>query len=611
MRTEQKMGRFTRRTIDKHLAVKYSLLTFEAFLEKLQSKSTEKALRPLRDLIYVGSDGEHQLNSLPHICPSAEFRRMSDGIVKMIRFNGVIALELSGLNHEEALSATKYAASLLPFTLSAFVGAQGNNVIMLVKVSLPDGSLPEDEYSAIRFCQEAYPWAVEVYASVMKRALQPVAASESENMLCCGFPISYDEQPYYAAEVVPLKIGLSSKLESIRPMLKTLDEIEEKAHSLTERMIRNLEYRYAFRYDEVRGVTEYREYDKWAYGWQIVNESVQRGFIIDLHKAGIEVWDADLKRYLYSNKVRRYDPVFNYLQDTVGHWDGHDHIGDLAATVPTTTSEWPQWFRTWLLATVTQWLGGNRRYGNSIAPLLISPQGYRKSTFCKNLLPPELRWGYTDCLLLENKKEVYYAMSSLLLINLDEFNKISPAVQQGFLKNVIQLSQVKTKRPYGSTMEDLPRRASFIATTNMSDILADPSGSRRFIGVELTAPIKINHSIDHFQLYAQVMAALSSGERSWFDEAETERVMQHNRQFQVRTPLEQYFYSTFRVGTEDDEQAKRYTTTEIFDILRGKAGSQLRLGSLIHFGRFLAHVPNIRRFRRGCGTLYLLKRIDI
>ena len=120
-------------------------------------------------------------------------------------------------------------------------------------------------------------------------------------------------------------------------------------------------------------------------------------------------------------------------------------------------------------------------------------------------------------------------MSSLLLINLDEFNKISPGIQQGFLKNVIQLSQVKAKRPYASTMEDLPRRASFIATTNMSDILTDPSGCRRFIGVELTSPIKISHSIDHFQLYAQVMAALSAGERCWFDEAETERVIQHNR----------------------------------------------------------------------------------
>ena len=611
MKTEQKTWRFTRQTMDKHQTVKCSWLSCEDFLELLRSAKAKKATQRLRDLHRAGGDITRQIQSLPRIFPSAEFRKTVDGKMQMTQFNGVIALELSGQSHDEALSAAKYATSLLPFTLASFVGAQGNNVIVLLRVSRPDGSLPADETAAGRFCEEAYPLAQAIYTVALGHTLRPVTSPDTENLLRCHFSLSFDESPYYHPEASPLKIGDKSRLEAICPMVETLDEIEEKAHSLTERMIRNLEHRYAFRYDEVRGVTEYREYDKWAYGWQMVNESVQRGFIIDLHKAGIEVWDADLKRYLYSNKVRRYDPVFNYLQDTVGHWDGHDHIGDLAATVPTTTSEWPQWFRTWLLATVTQWLGGNRRYGNSIAPLLISPQGYRKSTFCKNLLPPELRWGYTDCLLLENKKEVYYAMSSLLLINLDEFNKISPGIQQGFLKNVIQMSQVKTKRPYASTMEDLPRRASFIATTNMSDILTDPSGCRRFIGVELTAPIKINHSIDHFQLYAQVMEALSAGERCWFDEAETERVMQHNRQFEVRTPLEQYFHNTFRIADNDDKQAQYYTTTEIFDIIRLKAGSQLRLGSLINLGRYLSHLPNMRRVHRNHGTLYLLSRVDI
>jgi hypothetical protein len=611
MKTEQKKWRFTRQTTDKYRAVKCSLLTCEDFLERLRSETMKKATQRLRTMCQYGEDVTDQMQSLPQIYPSAEFKKAADGKVEMTHFNGIVALELSGQKHDDALSAAKYATSLLPFTLASFVGTQGNNVIVLVRVSCSDGSLPASDADATHFCEEAYSHAVAIYSVALGHTVRPINSSDTENPLHCHFPLSFDESPYYNPEALPLKIGDKSKLDTIFPVVETISESDNKGLSLTERMIRELNHRYAFRYDQVRGVNEYREYDKWIYGWRVVDESVQRGLIIDLHRAGVEVWDADLKRYLLSNKIRRYDPVFQYLQDTVGHWDGHDHIGDLAATVPTAIPEWPQWFRTWLLATVAQWMGRNRRYGNSIVPLLISPQGYRKSTFCKNLLPPELRWGYTDNLLLENKKEVFYAMSSLLLINLDEFNKISPTVQQGFLKNVIQLSQVKTKRPYGSTMEDLPRRASFIATTNMNDILSDPSGCRRFIGVELTAPIKINHSINHFQLYAQVMAALASDERSWFDEAETERVIQHNRQFQVRTPLEQYFYNTFQVATEDDAEAKKYTTTEIFDILRSKAGSQLRLGSLTHFGRFLAHLPNIRRYRRSCGTLYLLKRIDL
>ena len=54
-----------------------------------------------------------------------------------------------------------------------------------------------------------------------------------------------------------------------------------------------------------------------------------------------------------------------------------------------------------------------------------------------------------------------------LVINLDEFNQISPQVQQEFLKNIIQLPSVKMKPPYGSHVQEFPRMASFIATSNM------------------------------------------------------------------------------------------------------------------------------------------------
>ena len=134
-------------------------------------------------------------------------------------------------------------------------------------------------------------------------------------------------------------------------------------------------------------------------------------------------------------------------------------------------------FRTWFLAMVAQWQHRNPRYGNALALLLISRQGYNKSTFCKSLLPPELQWGYNDNLVLGEKKSVLQAMSQFLLINLDEFNQISPKLQEGFLKNLIQLASVKVKRPYGKHVEDFPRLTSFIATANVTDLLADPTGS--------------------------------------------------------------------------------------------------------------------------------------
>ena len=82
--------------------------------------------------------------------------------------------------------------------------------------------------------------------------------------------------------------------------------------------------------------------------------------------------------------------------------------------------------------------------------MCIRDRGYNKSTFCRRLLPPELQWGYSDNLVLSEKRQVYQAMAQFMVINLDEFNQISPQVQQGFLKNLIQLPTLKYKPPYGS-----------------------------------------------------------------------------------------------------------------------------------------------------------------
>ena len=91
------------------------------------------------------------------------------------------------------------------------------------------------------------------------------------------------------------------------------------------------------------------------------------------------------------------------------------------------------------------------------------------STFCQSLLPTELQWGYTQTAKPSEEKSMLLMMSQMLLVNFDEFNKISPQVQQGFLKNMLSLPVVKAKRPYGRHVEVMPRLSSFIATTNLTD----------------------------------------------------------------------------------------------------------------------------------------------
>lgn len=378
-----------------------------------------------------------------------------------------------------------------------------------------------------------------------------------------------------------------------------------------DRMISFLTMRYAFRYNTVLSCTEYRPVALSADSFTPLDPRMLRRIILEVQREGIEVSPNDIRNYIESDYVRQFDPVGDYLASCEGTWDGHDHIGDLARTVPTDAPLWHKWFKTWLLAMVSQWQNQpSRLYGNSVAPLLISPQGYHKSTFCRRLLPDVLKWGYTDSLTLSDRRQVMLAMSQQLLINLDEFNQISPRVQQGFLKNVIQLPSIKAKRPYGTHLEELPRKASFIATSNMTDILSDPSGNRRFIGIELTAPIDTSLVPDHHQLFAQALQLLRNGNRSWFDKAETEQIMLWNRRYEIQEPADQYFSLCFSVADDPlDPSAEWLSTAEIFDVIKQKVGSSLQVNTLIAFGRKLANMPGMRRRKCETCTRYLVKRV--
>ena len=378
-----------------------------------------------------------------------------------------------------------------------------------------------------------------------------------------------------------------------------------------DRMISFLTMRYAFRYNTVLSCTEYRPVALSADSFTPLDPRMLRRIILEVQREGIEVSPNDIRNYIESDYVRQFDPVGDYLASCEGTWDGHDHIADLARTVPTDAPLWHKWFKTWLLAMVSQWQNQpSRLYGNSVAPLLISPQGYHKSTFCRRLLPDVLKWGYTDSLTLSDRRQVMLAMSQQLLINLDEFNQISPRVQQGFLKNVIQLPSIKVKRPYGTHLEELPRKASFIATSNMIDILSDPSGNRRFIGIELTAPIDTSRVPDHHQLFAQALQLLRNGSRSWFDKAETEQIMLWNRRYEIQEPADQYFSLCFSVADDPlDPSAEWLSTAEIFDVIKQKVGSSLQVNTLIAFGRKLANMPGMRRRKCETCTRYLVKRV--
>ena len=396
----------------------------------------------------------------------------------------------------------------------------------------------------------------------------------------------------------------SKNLKNIKAENQRNRQSERLKNDITRRLLNYLERKYEMRFNTALGCTETRKAGS-NEPFVPVDERMRNTIAIKARLDGIDAWDKDIRRYTESDFVKAFNPVDIFLKGLRGRWDGKNHIEALADCVPNDNTRWAEWFHTWFLAMVAQWMGLDASHGNSVAPLLISRQGYRKSTFCKRLLPEALQWGYNDNLIISEKQNTLRAMTQSLLINIDEFNTLSAKTQDGFLKNVMQLANIKIRQPYRQQQVTLPRIASFIATANVADVFSDPSGCRRFIAVTLTGPIRLPEHIDYEQLYAQAVAELDNSRRYWFDEADTQDIMENNVQYQQRTPAEALFLDCFSIP-KDLTKGAYMTAASIFSLLRKRNGSQLNLTSLSHFGRLLANIPNLHSKHSSHGTEYLV-----
>ena len=614
-----------------------STKTMEKLMERFARDDSKLTITHFRESVPYLSNNYEGYKDMPkwmHIYPAAEFAKDENNNLKMKAFNGILLLKFGNITDVDGAEGIKRSVAILPSTLAAITGADGKTVIVLIKFQGEKDSLPTSEADAEHLYRIAYQQIFPVYQAIVKASIlvdgpkpsiEAGSTLSQEPSIHNSFMMTLDAEPYFNSKAVAMKIDSHARSQNLTPntgnnqqMIADSGTAEAKNDNKKEdknsirsnivSMMKLLESRYDFRYNTVMKYVEYLPKDKGWYGYRPVEPRVQKRMTLEVQLADIRVSIKDVRNFLESDYIKNYNPIEEYLFQCYDKWDGKDHIRALARTVPTANPHWADWFYTWFLGMVDQWRGySHRQYGNSVAPLLISKQGYNKSTFCRRLLPPELQWGYSDNLILSEKRQVYQAMAQFMVINLDEFNQISPQVQQGFLKNLIQLPTLKYKPPYGSHVMEFPRLASFIATSNMKDILSDPSGNRRFIGVELTGPIDVSVRPNYQQLFAQALSALNNGEKSYFDAQQVKLIMKSNSQFEIIQPIDQYFLLYFEL-VEDEKEGEYLTAAEIFDYLKKQIGSSLKVNSLMGFGRKLANMSELKHKRFADGMKYLVKK---
>ena len=375
---------------------------------------------------------------------------------------------------------------------------------------------------------------------------------------------------------------------------------------LPDKMKRYLNAHYEFRYNVLSEINEFRPKGEGLLTFRILGKRELNALCMEIQSAGIPCWDRDVARYIHSTLVEDYHPFSLYIQE-LPKWDGEDRLTDLAQRV-STEAYWVKHFHRWMLALMAQWMGKNTTYANCVAPLLVSEeQGWLKSTFCKSLMPEPLQAYYTDQIDLSGNGRLEGKLAVMGLINLEEFDRLSSRAMAK-LKNLMQLSSLNIRKSYQKNYSQLPRIASFIGTSNRKDLLDDPTGSRRFLCVEVEHRIDCT-DIDLSQIYAQLKAELEAGERYWFTSEEEQEIQFHNEAFYQVHPEEELFRNHFRVPSEG-EMCEMFSLSEILEALKEKHGSLLRNVSMVKFGNALV-ASGVERVHTKFGNRYKLVRVDV
>ena len=456
---------------------------------------------------------------------------------------------------------------------------------------IPGLTVRESRMRRFHDCLDA---AIEAHRNIQEDELYTTAVLEqlADGCRVMGLPQAWCAR---VASFIPLLGGVANrdtidsvfKTAYLKETLKTIPmKYTRPSALLTYKTEAYMKEHYTLRLNVMTGVPEYRM-NAVGYGFQPLDQAARNTMAIKALKAGVDSWDKDLSRYIDSNLIPRYYPMDDYLRH-LPRWDGkHDYVGELARRVKTTNPYWEEDFHKWMLSMVAQWTGKDRQYGNAIVPLLIGPQGSGKTTFCHRLLPTYLQLYYNDRLSMKNDNDIFLAMSSYALINIDEFDAMSKS-QQPILKYLISKHDVKFRPPYGKTMEERQRFASFIATTNNLRPLTDHTGSRRFICVYAD---EINNSgvINHEQLYAQLFTELQQKRRYWFEDEENSRIIEQNKDFLQVFDYEQMVEMTYLSPEETPANTRPVLVKDIMKRLERKFPTfTIRRGTDMELGRRLS-----------------------
>lgn len=287
-------------------------------------------------------------------------------------------------------------------------------------------------------------------------------------------------------------------------------------------------------------------------------------FYINAQMKGVYCSQTYLKAIVDSDYAKPFNPFTHYFF-SLPAWDGKtDYIAQLAATVKAVDQAFfEDSLRHWLVGMVACAI--NDDVQNHQLLLLYGEQGKGKSFFIRRLLPPELKSYCRHGMIRPDKTDHLLQLSSCLIIDLDEFDSISPWHMQDLKRLIIQ-DEVTERKVYDIQTYNYVRRASFIASTNNPHCLQDIKENRRIL---FNSILNVNYHVplNYEGIYAQALALYRQGFQYWYEKEEITFLNNRNENFRLKDPVEENLFFYFHAAKGGEINAQWYPASHILSML--------------------------------------------
>ncbi|MEM7067132.1 MAG: virulence-associated E family protein [Cyanobacteria bacterium P01_B01_bin.77] len=233
-------------------------------------------------------------------------------------------------------------------------------------------------------------------------------------------------------------------------------------------------------------------------------------------------------------KESEYSPVAKYLRNTIAEHDGNtDCLNNLASRYFGADDPiYQTLLQRFLVAAVARAIKPGCKH--DCALILQGRQGDGKSTFLKTLASPE--W-FDDSLGAASDKDERLKLHQRWFLEWAELETVFKRKDVSQVKAFLSCATDLVRAPYARSSETMLRHSVIVGSTNESEFLSDPTGSRRFWIIPVKKRIDIAQlEEERDQIWAAATALYQRGEQWWLTPEEAQETELIAKRYESRDP---------------------------------------------------------------------------